>query len=126
MNRIRLIYIFAFFYAISLSAQTAILKGKITEKENNLPMIQAKVVVDISKGLATTSNVDGNYELKLNPGTYEIVFGYIGKVDRTETITIQENEVKILNVSLSDKIYDALKQVVISSSKFEKKSVRKP
>lgn len=121
MNRISLICLFAFINALNLAAQNAVLKGKITEKENNLPMIQAKVVVDIAKGLATTSNVDGDYELKLNPGTYEVVFGYIGKVDRVETITIQENEVKVLNVSLSDKIYDALKQVVISSSKFEKK-----
>ena len=73
-----------FFLIVSLNffAQTYTLSGKMTNTKNNaLPF--ASVLV---KGttIGTNSNINGLYSIKLKPGTYEIIFQYIGYKKRNE------------------------------------------
>ena len=60
-----------FFFSTTLFAQNAKVSGKVTE-ESGEPLISANVVIDASKGLAAVTDFDGNYEINLPPGPYEV------------------------------------------------------
>ncbi|MFT3751187.1 MAG: TonB-dependent receptor [Agriterribacter sp.] len=80
-----LMIIMAIAMHIGLLAQTTI-KGKVTEKESNLPVPNA--TVSISASLATISDDHGNFSLAgLRQGTYAITVSGIGY--RTVTKSVQ-------------------------------------
>ncbi|MEZ4979524.1 MAG: TonB-dependent receptor [Chitinophagales bacterium] len=103
----------------SLFAQNATLKGNVKE-ENGEAVIQANVIVDVSKGWATVTDFDGNYSLSLPAGTYAVLFKYIGKEDKIVKVTLAENETKVQNIVFSEKV-EMMNTVVVSGSKYEKK-----
>lgn len=109
----------AVFFIHSLSAQNARLFGKVTD-ELKEPLVSANVVIDVSKGLATVTDFDGKYEVKLPPGTYEISYSYLGFIEQKFNVTISKDEVRELNVMLSKK-QQLIDAVVITGSKYEKR-----
>lgn len=58
----------------------------------------------------TNANADGLYSIKLQAGTYELVFQYVGYKKKTVTVTLNANET--INATLSPESYE-LKEVVI-------------
>ena len=62
----------------------------------------------------TTTNVEGNYELNLARGDYEIVFQYVGYQQQIQQVTIGDKPI-ILNVTLSQQAVD-LQEVVVSAN----------
>ncbi|MBT8178823.1 MAG: carboxypeptidase-like regulatory domain-containing protein, partial [Eudoraea sp.] len=74
-----LTFIFLFFISLTFSQQQGSIVGKLTDKEaNNEPLAFANVLIKgTSKG--TTSDFDGFYEFqKVDPGTYTLVFSFLG------------------------------------------------
>jgi iron complex outermembrane receptor protein len=108
-----------FFISSSLLAQNAKLSGKITE-ENKEPLISANVVIDASKGWAAVTDFDGNYEINVPAGTYDVSYRYIGKEEQKIKVTLAAGETKTLNVVLKDR-QQLLDVVVISGTKYETK-----
>lgn len=75
---------FNFLFSISTlfsTAQNAKLEGKITDEKGEW-LIQANVIIDAAKGLATVTDFDGNYELSVPAGTYEVIYRYVGKEEQ--------------------------------------------
>ena len=72
------------------------------------------VVADGSGGV--TTDVNGNYELKLSAGTHNIAVSYIGYKTQTIPLTIIANETQIKDVLLDEDIKE-LGTVVISAGK---------
>lgn len=106
---IRQLYFLVFMsFLFSVHAQYFVVSGKITdEKHQGLPFSSVMV-----KGttLGTNANADGYYTLKLQAGTYELVYQYVGYKKKIETVTVDANTTK--NISLSSESYE-LKEVVI-------------
>jgi hypothetical protein len=72
--------------------------GKITDT-NGEPLPFANVYVqNTTKG--TTSNPDGDYALQLDPGTYEIVYQYIGYQQQIRQVSIRSGVPTVLDVEL--------------------------
>ena len=73
---------FLIFQNITIHSQTSI-TGKISDKETDEDMISANII--ISKGgvfvADETTDIDGNYSLRIDPGTYDLRVSYIGYVD---------------------------------------------
>lgn len=91
MNRIPLLLLLLGLLHISfgLSGQNAALKGKITD-ESGTPLPFASIYIKgTSKG--TTTNIEGRFELELKPGTYEVVFQYIGYQQLIQQVQVDEN-----------------------------------
>ena len=87
MKNIFPLLIAMFLFQISFS-QTGVVTGVINDGEYNDVLSFANVIVKDSR-TGTTSDFDGKYNLKLDAGTYTLVFSFVGY--QTKEIT----EVKI-------------------------------
>lgn len=75
------------------------IKGKIkNEKGEVMPF--ASVLVKGTE-IGTMANQDGDYEIKLKAGSYEIIFQYIGYQSVTKKVDIIEN-VQTLNITMKE------------------------
>lgn len=106
--------------ALTLWAQTGIIKGKVTNRINNEPVMFANVLVTgTDKG--TTTDVDGNYEITgLEPGLYNLRVTYIGYQEQTVyEIQVTNNKPAEVNVELVESA-ETLEEVVVKASPFKK------
>ena len=101
-------------------AQKARIYGRVTDAETKEELMQAAVVVNAAKGLATVTDAEGKYELNVEPGSYQVVFKYTGKAELSMRVSLSAGGSKELNVSLSDR-QELMNTVVVSGSKYEKK-----
>lgn len=92
-----------------LSAQV---RGTITDTKGE-PLPFASVYVK-GTSVGTTSNAEGEYELELQPGTYDLTFQFIGFQNRTESIRVGSRAVE-LNVELQKQAID-LAEVVVQAN----------
>jgi hypothetical protein len=61
------------------------IRGRITNEQNEAVPFANIYIPQLSTG--TTSNIDGNYELKLPEGKWEILFQYLGYQTQTMSLT---------------------------------------
>jgi len=84
-----LLLLFVLIIAIHVSAQQVLLSGSVTSPLGD-PV--AFVSIRIKGGTqGTSSNTDGTYQLKVNPGKYQLVYRAIGYKQLTEEIDISTN-----------------------------------
>ncbi|MES2760780.1 MAG: DUF5686 family protein, partial [Bacteroidota bacterium] len=100
--------LFLVLFSAVLFAQQVSVSGKITDDKNQALSFSSVLVKGTTQG--TNANADGFYSLKLAPGTYELIFQYVGYKKKVEKIEVAGNTVK--NVILSPESYE-LKEVVI-------------
>ena len=105
--------------SFSASAQNAKIVGRVIDEKGE-GLIQAAVVIDASKGIATVTDFDGNYELNVAAGTYNVTYRYTGKQESKIKITLADGEKKTQNVTLTEKT-KMMDEVVVSGSKYAKK-----
>jgi hypothetical protein len=96
------------------SAQAGNIKGRVSGT-NNEALAFANVAV---RGTATStgSNDQGQYQLKLPAGQYQLVFQYVGYRPRTETVRVPGGDsTLVLNVTLAPESYN-LTEVTVRGS----------
>ena len=86
--------------------------GKVVD-ENAEPLPFANVYVK-GTSTGTTTNIEGEFELKLASGNYELVFQYVGYKQTTKPISIQNQPIK-LNVQLEKDAFE-LSTIEISAN----------
>ena len=105
------------FYVFSVNhAQT--ISGIVTDKTTFEKLIGVNIITQDGKGTAT--DIFGKYSLKLEEGTHQITFRYIGYKDVIKDIILKNGEQKNIDI----KLVGASKQlstVVVSAGKFEQK-----
>ena len=99
-----------------INAQT--ITGLITDKNTKEALIGVNIILD--NGTGTASNIEGKYQLKTKEGELKITFKYIGYEDVVKTISLEKNETKKINISLSPSS-EKLSTVVVSAGRFEQK-----
>jgi len=87
------------------------LSGYIKDSSNGEELIGSTVYVQELK-LGTVTNLYGFYSLSLDPGTYTIVFGFIGYEPITETIDLQTSTKRDLELSTKETL---LKEFVVTA-----------
>ena len=96
--------ILIFFFNLSFG-QTGILKGTVTDKQNNDTILFANVILTDSAnniiGGAST-DIDGHYTIKpIKPGIYNVKVTYVGyKSKMIKGVIINANKVRFLNITL--------------------------
>ncbi|MDG5490811.1 TonB-dependent receptor [Psychroserpens sp. SPM9] len=94
-------------------AQKGKVAGNVIDGEFVEPMAFANILV---KGTTTgtTSDFDGKFELELDPGTYTLVFSFVGyNTQEIEDVVIKAGEVTTLDVTLET---NSLDTVIVTTS----------
>jgi len=109
----RIVFPIFLLLAATLQQTTAqVLKGKIVDK-SGIPVQYATVYIqELKQG--TTSNTKGDYEIKLIPGKYMVIYQSLGYEPVIENITIAD-EVFTRNITLPEQVYE-IPEVRISPS----------
>ena len=107
--------IFLFFIGITVWAQNGVITGVVNDGEMNDVLPFANVLVkEINKGVMT--DFEGKYSVELEPGTYTLVFSFVGYQTQEITgIEVKGNQEKIVNVILNAAA-SQLDEVVITTT----------
>jgi hypothetical protein len=92
-------FLFLAFIPSILIAQSSFIRGSVFEDTTGEPLPGVTVIID-GTTQGTTTDFDGKFNLKCNPGNYVIKFSFIS----FETITINNVVVKMGEVTLLDNI----------------------
>ena len=112
--------IFCFLLLTLKADSTGVLKGKIIDIDNQLPLQGANIIIK-STSIGTVSDKDGYFTIENIPnGNYIIVISYIGyKPEYKPDIWIRPNAYDFLNVKLEQAIIE-IDDVVVEESFFKK------
>ena len=80
-----------------VQAQTGLIKGVVRDERG--PLAGASVTIGSNKG--TTTNENGEYELKVNPGRYTVSFSYAGYQLNTKRVDISADQTATADITLS-------------------------
>ncbi|MET3977554.1 hypothetical protein ABIB62_000120 [Mucilaginibacter sp. UYP25] len=72
--------------AFTASAQQSTLSGRVTGQKNEMVPFASVYIRNTTYG--TTANEEGVYQLKLSPGTYNVIYRSTGYAEQVEKITI--------------------------------------
>lgn len=88
------------------------IKGKIQDDEGN-PLPFASIYVK-QVGTGTSTNLEGNYELPLSKGTYDVTFQFMGYVSQQKQIIVSGGYTT-LNITMQTQVY-SLPTVTVTSN----------
>ena len=74
-------------------AQTAVVKGKVTDGNSGEPLIGATVIID-GTSTGSSTDADGNYSFTTTPGNYVLVVSFIGYETINRSVTIKPGDNK--------------------------------
>ncbi len=99
-----------------VQAQKATLAGKVSDRDNNEPLIGATVLIG-NRG--TVTDFDGNYSIQLDPGTYRLEISYIGYQPFVQNVELKAGQSTTLNATLSIET-NVLQTATVTSGKYQK------
>lgn len=112
----------------ALWAQTATLRGKVTDAQSREALPQANIQVTAT-GIRTgaVSNFDGEFEVaSLTAGAYTVIVSYVGYEKKTfPNVILKAGEIYTLNVALNWSGIE-LNQVVVTASRRQEKALEAP
>ena len=102
------------FSTILMTAQGTI-RGTITDGTTGETVPFANVLV-VETQTGTTSDLDGAYEVRLDAGTYNLEFSFLGySTSKVTDVLVEEGEVNVLDIVLSEES-EVLEEVVVTAS----------
>jgi len=111
-----LLFIFITLIAFKASGQQYMLSGRITDGQNHAIPFTSVYIRNSTYG--TTANESGNYQFKLDPGTYYLIYRFVGYKERIENVTITSHDV-VHNITMDPELFE-LKTVVIEGKRIKK------
>jgi len=90
------------FISISVFGQSKI-TGTVSDSISNESLIGATVFIQ-QHNIGVVTDMDGNFELPVNPGTYTVEVRYITYKNYQQIISIQDGEVKSIHIKMKEDI----------------------
>lgn len=102
---------------IAFSQSKGTISGTVLDKEvDNSPLPFADVYIK-GTSIGTTTEFEGTYQLQVDPGTYTLVFRFIGyKTIEVPNVNVKTGENKIINQTLSASEGVSLNEIQITGS----------
>ncbi len=104
---------------LSSLAQTGMIKGKVTDSKSGEALVGVSVSIDASRG--TTTDLDGNYTVETEAGSYTIKFSYLGYADITKDVKVLAGQTLDLGITGLSETLEELDIVTVTGSKFERR-----
>ncbi|QSS96187.1 TonB-dependent receptor [Psychroflexus sp. ALD_RP9] len=111
----RFLLVVSFLIGVLANAQEGTIKGKVYDEEVNDVLPFANVTL---KGttIGSTTDFDGNFALNVEPGTYTVVFSFVGYQTKEVTeVVVEEGKDVVVNISLAASAA-SLDEVVITTT----------
>jgi iron complex outermembrane receptor protein len=99
-----------------LNGQNATVQGIVTDANTDEPLTGVTAKAGNS---GSSTDIDGNYKINLEPGNYSLVFSLVGYESQTSNLTLRAGETIQLDIKLSDGT-NLLQTATVTSGKFEK------
>ncbi len=88
--------------SLSTFAQKGIIKGRVYDEINNEALPFANVFIE-GTTTGTTTDIDGNYTLELEPGLYNVTASFVGYTNRTEyEVQVSPSRPVVIDFALSE------------------------
>ena len=98
-------------------SKTAI-KGKVTDAQSGDPLVGAVITIK-GTSIGAQTDVDGNFELKVRPGTYRLLCTLIGfQQKESKEINVAEGSTEIVNFSID--AGTPINEVVVTNNQAQK------
>ena len=105
-----------FFFALSATAQTGVVSGKIVDAKSGETLMGSTVVIDENTNWAASTDLDGNFTIaKVPAGKHKVKVRYIGYQEKQDEVEVKAGEVTTLNMTLSEDAV-VLKETVITGT----------
>ena len=105
--------------ALWLLALTAVLaqgvRGRVTDAITKAAIPGATITVTNAK-TGTTADANGDYTLKLTPGSYTLRVSFVGYTNQTVNVTVSGSESEAVDIALSESTA-ALSEVVVTGTR---------
>lgn len=72
----------------------------VVSDDQGMPLPSATVVAENGKGVFT--DMDGRYTIQLDAGKHELTFSFIGYINKTRKVSLENGETVTLNVRLAE------------------------
>jgi len=96
----------------ALHAQKATVMGTVSDEFS--PLYGATVLVK-GTSIGTTTDIDGNYKLMVDPGTFNLEVSYIGYNTTEQSVTVRSGETATINYTMSEGLL--IDEVVVIGSR---------
>ena len=116
MKSIKLIFVYTFllsFFAISVSAQTTMIKGLVTDAKDKDPLPYVTVLFK-GTSIMTRTDADGRFTISTTAAHNTLQFSYVGY--KTEFVTVTPAQAQEISVKLVSEATD-LNEVVVTAGK---------
>ncbi len=107
----RYLYCFLLLFLATISSLAQGVQGTI-RNERGEPLSYATIYIQQLE-TGTTTNEEGYYEIRLEPGTYDLVFQYLGYASQSQSVTVGTNFQEI-NITLPTQTIQ-LKEVIVKA-----------
>ncbi|MEO1624471.1 MAG: carboxypeptidase-like regulatory domain-containing protein, partial [Bacteroidota bacterium] len=121
-TQILLSSIFVLLLSTGLWAQQGTIRGTVSDKSTGEVLMFSNVVV---KGtdpiIGGQTDLDGNYTIKLAPGTYDLEFSYVGYTTQTVTgVEVKENDITIFDFLMSSDAVELDLDIVVQAERIDR------
>src|SRR5215208_5315687 len=114
------------FLPSEIAAQaTAVLTGRITDRQNGQPLSGVNVRVP-GTAQGTVSRTDGTYRLSLPAGRYPILVNYVGYTPLRDTVTVTAGEASTRDYILDRGIAELNAAVIIGTRSHDRTVLNSP
>ncbi len=118
-----ILLVFLSIVALSATAQKGIIRGVVMDGSMGEPLFSATVVIKGTTNGAIT-DLDGNFEIRVEPGTVALELSYIGyKTITVEGIEVKANDVTVVNNIVLNEDSDMGIEIVVTAEAIESNEV---
>jgi outer membrane receptor protein involved in Fe transport len=114
MKKVLLSFLSLLAILTSISAQNGTIAGKVMESESGFEVIGGTILV-VGTDNGTVTDFDGTYQIKIEPGTYQLEFSYVGMVSQTFDVEVKAGELTTLDVQLGTNAIDLGLDVTVTA-----------
>jgi TonB-dependent receptor len=121
--KLKLLFFITLFFSLKLTAQNAVLTGKISDETTNQPLAGASITISSTKK-TVTSQSDGNYVFQnIAPGKYSLLVSYVGYDSKNiGDVEVLKGDITTLNITLVPAKNSNLTAVVVTATSAKKEN----